>query len=54
MSRLSKPPNNKPSSAKNVLAGQPVKNKLLLALPKNERAILFPRSYFYHCPWVRP
>ncbi|MGC1905189.1 MAG: Crp/Fnr family transcriptional regulator [Candidatus Acidiferrum sp.] len=50
MSRLSKPPSNKPSSAKNVVAGQPVKNKLLLALPKNERAILFPVLAFVPLP----
>ena len=51
MSRLSKPPNNKPVRfSKNVVAGQPVKNKLLLALPKNERAILFPVLAFVPLP----
>ena len=41
--------NRRPTS-KNVLAGQPVKNKLLLALPKNERAILFPVLAFLPLP----
>lgn len=50
MSRLSKPPNNKTSSDLNVVGGQPVKNKLLLALPKNERAILFPALVFLPLP----
>ena len=52
MSRLIKPPNNKQSSdvSKNVVGGQPVKNKLLLALPKNERAMLFPALAFLPLP----
>ncbi len=52
MSRLSKPLNNKSSSnfSKNVVAGQHVKNKLLLALPRNERDILFPTLVFLPLP----
>jgi hypothetical protein len=52
MSRLSKRTNNIPSSdfSKNVVAGQSVKNKLLLALPKNERDILFPMLAFLPLP----
>jgi CRP-like cAMP-binding protein len=52
MSRLSKPTTNKPSAdfSKNVIAGQPITNKLLLALPKSERDILFPTLAFLALP----
>jgi CRP-like cAMP-binding protein len=48
MPRLS----NKSSSdfSKNVVAGQPVRNKLLLALPGNERDILFSNLEFLPLP----
>ena len=52
MSRTSKPTSNKPPPDlyKNMLGGQPLKNKLLLALPKNERAILFSALAFLLLP----
>src|SRR3981081_4589191 len=52
MTRVSKSTNNKPppNFSKNVVGGQPVRNKLLLALPKNERDIVFPKLEFLPLP----
>jgi hypothetical protein len=48
-----RPTKNKPrpdSSKDVVVSGQPVRNKLLFALPKNERDILFPSLEFLPLP----
>jgi CRP-like cAMP-binding protein len=52
MSRASKPRNNKPppGSSKDSVAGQPLRNKLLIALPKDERNVLFPHLEFFALP----
>ena len=52
MSRLSKSTNNKSPSGftKDAIAGQSVRNKLLLGLPKSERDILFPTLSFLTLP----
>jgi CRP-like cAMP-binding protein len=48
----SRPTNNKPPSDSTdvVVSGQPVRNKLLLALPRNETDILFPNLEFLPLP----
>jgi CRP-like cAMP-binding protein len=50
MSHRSKAGNTKPEFAKNLVDGQPVKNKILLALAKNERSILFSKLEFLPLP----
>src|SRR5579859_5413673 len=52
MSRASKPRNTKPppGSSKDSVVGQPLRNKLLIALPKDERNVLFPRLEFFVLP----
>ena len=52
MSRLSKSTNNKPHSGitNDAIAGQSVRNKVLLGLPKSEREILFPKLSFLALP----
>jgi CRP-like cAMP-binding protein len=50
MSHRSKARNTKSELAKNLVGGQPVKNKILLALAKNERSILFSKLEFVPLP----
>ncbi len=50
MSHRSKARNTKSELAKNLVGGQPVKNKILLALAKNERSILFSKLEFLSLP----
>jgi CRP-like cAMP-binding protein len=50
MSHRSKARNTKSEFAKDLVGGQPVKNKILLALAKNERSILFSKLEFVPLP----
>jgi CRP-like cAMP-binding protein len=50
MSHRSKDRNTESEFAKNLVGGQPVKNKILLALAKNERSILFSKLEFLPLP----
>jgi CRP-like cAMP-binding protein len=51
MSHLSKPTNNKSKEfARNLVGGRPVKNRILLALGKDERSILFSKLEFLSLP----
>jgi CRP-like cAMP-binding protein len=52
LSRTSNLRNNKPppDSSKDVVAGQPLKNKLLIALPRVERNVVFPHLEFFVLP----
>ena len=50
MPHPSKHTNNKSEFAKNIVGGEPVKNKILLALAKNERSILFSKLEFVSLP----
>ena len=52
MSRASKPRNTKPppGSSKDSVVGQPLRNKLLMALLKGERNVLFRRLEFFVLP----